>query len=190
MYVFPAMESLTRDSLDEPQFPRTEAAAIAGCTDGQLRGMLDRRLIELSNHNPGSGVVRLFTVRDVMKIAAAAALANVGVPMRLLMVAGQMVAKRTSELLDVEQLTNLSARQKWVLFPEDGPTGLWRILVVDDDHPIKFEMMPPSFCLLQIDEIIKRTSARLRAKLTGEEMPSHRGAVLDALGVELPGKGL
>jgi hypothetical protein len=53
---------------------------ITGLTDGQLKGILDRKLVELDARKPGSGRARLFSLKDLTKIAIASELSALGLP--------------------------------------------------------------------------------------------------------------
>ena len=57
--------------LDEPVFTRWDVTSIAEISDGQLKGILDRKQIVLgTEHNPGSGRRRMFTGADHVRRAA------------------------------------------------------------------------------------------------------------------------
>lgn len=163
----------------KPLYTRPMAARLAGMSDGQLRGILDRRLIELTEHNPGKGNQRLFTTLDVIKIAAAKALSDIRVPMRLLQLAGRLIETRALELLPINvpsaavaseyKRRALSSRYAWLLFPLDGPDGEWSVLVIDDQHPApEPNKFVPSYCVLEIDVVIGDCLDRLLAHDRGD----------------------
>lgn len=107
----------TAADLDKPQFTRPQAARITGLTDGQLKGILDRKLVQLATHNPGSGRSRLFSIADLIEVAVAKTMVGIGVSMRAL--------ADCTEDVDTS-VRNLFGRGRPVVvdsWKEDLPTG-------------------------------------------------------------------
>ena len=161
----------TEADLDRPRFTRPQAAAITGLSDGQLKGILDRRLVRLRTHNPGSGRSRLFSLSNLVGIAVARSMARVGVPMRLFSECAAEVEDSLRSLFDRNRGQSIVVTLPRNVRKEEPPTfgrhlmlypgprdGEWLVktMFIDDQNHM-LDPKPWSFVLLDIDELILET---------------------------------
>jgi hypothetical protein len=174
--------TLTLADFDTGQFTRPQAAAITGLTDGQLKGILDRKLVKLASHNPGSGHSRLFSISDLIKIAVANAMARIGVPMRTLANCAESVDDEARLLFRRGPVTSYATRDHWkedlptggshlMLYPAKGRDGPWTVdsrFLDSEDDPLGWER-PTCYVLLNTDEVILQTLARIASYVTARQ---------------------
>jgi hypothetical protein len=176
--------TFTIADFDKPQFTRPPVAAITRLTDGQLKGILDRKLVKLAIHNPGSGHSRLFSISDIIKIAVANAMARIGVPMRILADCAEEVDDYARLLFGRGPVTSYTTRNPWkedlptggrhlVLYPAEGRDGPWKfdsLFLDQDEDPLGWEL-PTCYVLLNIDEVILRTLRQITS-FVAQRQPS------------------
>jgi hypothetical protein len=146
-------------------------------TDGQLKGMLDRKLIELTVHNPGSGRPRLFAIADLIKVAVARELAAIGVPMWFLTACAFVVLRRAHLFFQANPVIKNPTEsprgfigQGWQLVIWRTAEGAWSVAErrADDDGWWKEEGPPPlCYVLLNVDEIIGDVASRVVGAVDG-----------------------
>jgi hypothetical protein len=131
----------------------------------------------VSDHNPGTGNPRLFSQSDVVKVAVAAAMARIGVPMRHLQPYAELVRQRARQLvtmlgLDVLKTDTPKIMDCWLaLFPVDDRDGKWVAIEVNGLPQFDHRRMPPSYSVLQVDRIIHETFRRIGAFEKGQPIP-------------------
>jgi hypothetical protein len=161
--------------LDSPQFTRWDVTAVAEISDGQLKGILDRKQVVLSTkHNPGSGHRRMFTGSDVLKIVVAVSLSRCGFPLEFVhLVADALVRRAASKLAGLTDQPNFCL----AAFPVRGgkrgeQTWTWQIAPVWDDMPER-PHLPPFVHLIAADVVIDQILNRLQMLI--EEAPGPTG---------------
>jgi hypothetical protein len=149
----------TLADFERPQFTRPQAVRITGLTEGQLKGILDRKLVELDARNSGSGRARLFSLRDLSKIAIANELAALGIPMFAVSTAAHLAGFGVRAHLGEE--TN-SGKVQLILHRKQDGGWMWREQLsgepLDDDLPLCYVM-------IGVQEIVGNLASRADAVL-------------------------
>jgi hypothetical protein len=157
--------------LEEACFSRPQACAILGLADGKLKGILDRKLVEVQVHNPGRGGSRKFSTSDLIKLAVAVELARIGVPMRVLAECSEMVLSRAHEVGRVfgdlrnqgkklEEISEtLSLGLHMVIFPEREREGKWRACRLFPGEEQQLEW-PNVHATINVDGVLYETMTR------------------------------
>jgi hypothetical protein len=183
LFNMPEREFTVAD-LDKPQFTRPQVALITGLTDGQLKGILDRKLVRLKVHNPGSGNPRLFTGSEVIKTATAAAFADIKVPMETLLDYSNDIDARARELLrsgaDIEPKIWII----WEIVTRDDPVlnlfkSKWILRSVPDLSHVTRNLSPVSFRVVQVDKIVLDTAKRIAGFWRGDRLPRIENSLFD-----------
>jgi hypothetical protein len=149
----------TLADFERPQFTRPLAVRITGLTDGQLKGILDRKLIELDARNPGSGRARLFSLRDLTKIAIASELSALGLPMFTVSTAAHLAGFGVRAYLGEE--TN-SGKVQLILHRKQDGGWMWRERWSGD--PLD-EDLPLCYVMIGVQEIVSNVASRADAVL-------------------------
>lgn len=159
--------------LDFPRFSRDDVLAVTGLSAGELKGILDRKQVDLGPaHYPGSGRPRLYTGRDVLKLSASRVMSQLGLPLRQMDDVARVVDRRefaVSQLVDEGHL--------WLaIYPASKHD--WRVRKCWND--LSKYKLPAAVQLLDVDQLIDETLAKLQAVVSGWPMPdfdaiSHEG---------------
>jgi hypothetical protein len=152
---------------DPPRYSREDAVKISGLTDGQLQGILDRKIIKLANP-PGKGRPRLFSVTDIAKMVAANALARIGVPMRICGSFIGLIEQRVGHLLGGSQPGAWHGR--WILYPIEGDESRWAMTMGLQrlEHPAHLQF---SYSILEVDRLIAFVMERAALHDAGHPLP-------------------
>ena len=153
--------------LDDPVFTRWDVSAIAEISDGQLKGILDRKQIVLSTlHNPGSGRRRMFTGADVLKIVVAVGLSRCGYPLEAVHVVADAVLLHASN-----KLSGRTQPRLWLMSYPIAEGKSWSVTPVYDDEPEP--PLPPFMHAVQADVVVDEVLRRLRTMV--DEPPGPNG---------------
>lgn len=155
---------------DKPQFTVSEVCTITGATAKALEHFLNpaRGMVRLMGDwvNPGTGKRRIFTGAQVLTIAAAYAMKDIGFPQRWSIPLSDTVARRAkSRAIGLNTQTDMSI----ITYPMSN--GDWAVV------PIYREMteepkLPVAVQVLDVDRLIDQVQAQLAAIVAGEDIPS------------------
>jgi hypothetical protein len=182
--------------LDRPQFTRLDVLSMTGRTEGQTKGILDRKIIETTTLNPGSGRQALFSPSAVIKLEAAHAMIDVGIPVRNIADLAEWIDRRAREFCELTAVTggeldaladdklaaalptDFKRNVWWLMFPLAERDGKWQAAVFDATKTFNPRDWPLSYCVIQVDELILQTFAKFNAFFARRPMP--RRAAVDA----------
>lgn len=155
--------------LDKPQFTVAEVCKITGATPKALEHFLNpaRGLVRLMGDwvNPGTGKRRIFSGGQVLLIAAAYTMKDIGFPQRFSIPLAEHVARRaTARTIGLAVQTGMSI----VTYPMAN--GDWALI------PIYKEMteapkLPVAVQVLDVDRLIDEVLQQLQAIVAGEDIP-------------------
>lgn len=155
---------------EKPQFTVAEVCKITGATPKALEHFLNpaRGMVRLMGEwvNPGTGKRRMFNGAQVLQIAAAYAMKDIGFPQRWSIPLSDTVARRAkSRAIGLNTQTDMSI----ITYPMSN--GDWAVV------PIYREMteepkLPVAVQVLDVDRLIDQVQAQLTAIVAGEDIPS------------------
>jgi hypothetical protein len=145
--------------LKDPQFTMAEVASVAGITETQLKGVLDRKEVVLSRHSPGSGRRRLASGGEVLEIATTFTVNEIGYPQKWAWVLAEHVRRRAMFRragCDVNAHRGALCIASYPL-----PDGDWQHIEIWANEPRP--ALPISYQVLEVDRLIDETIAKLEA---------------------------
>jgi hypothetical protein len=152
--------------LDAAQFTRRDVLEVAGLKDAQLKNTLDRDLVRLrEQHNPGTGRRRMFTGGDILKIAAAHAMSDIGFPLKWSYLVADEIERRASH-----RLTGLVQANDLLLITYPMSNGDWARVPVSADT-VDRPKLPVACQVLEADRLITEVLAKLNALIADEPIP-------------------
>jgi len=176
---------------------KSDVLKITGRTEGQLKGILDKKLIDPDLLNPGSGRELLVSYPALIAISAAHAMVDVGIPVRMVAQYLKFFQKRSRELVvdaarrlgwklpeGVEDIDS-GMRNVWLLcFPIAERDGEWYAAIFHDGLTFNPADWPVSYVVLQVDQIIIDTRAKMGDLRAGR--PPRQREVIRALREQMP----
>lgn len=150
-------------ALDRPQYDREQVLEKLGATDGQLKGILDRKLVVLSiDHNPGTGNRRLYTGGDIVRLAAALSGSSVGIPMRYANQFSTIVYDTACARMNHGPVAGLAIAS----YPSDDQ---WRFIGFSDRAPLDKTKLPSAYCILDVDQLLNSILPKLDTSFSEED---------------------
>lgn len=176
-----------QDAPDLPWLIAAEVALIADVTEGQLKGMLDRKAVVVANHNPGHGRARKFSSVDCVKVIVAAAMGSIGVPMRYFPAYAEFIAERARHVIaGLDNSTELLGRttgplryfpRMWFLMmPHPRGRERWAGIEMGEEAYWRPDQLPYGYSVLQVDQLILDATRRLEAFANGNPLPERAAA--------------
>lgn len=155
--------------LDEPQFTVNDARDVVGASPKAIEHMLDpaKGRIRLSGRtaNPGKGKRRMLTGEDILKLAAAHAMGEIGFPHRWSVVLTDQIATRASaRIIGIAQ----GDRMAFATYP--GKNGDWAFTPLFQDQKEE-PRLPLAVQILDVDRLIDETLAKLVAIVDDQPIP-------------------
>jgi hypothetical protein len=154
---------------DKPQFTVAEVCKITGATPKALEHFLtpSRGMVRLMGDwvNPGTGKRRIFTGGQVLQIAAAYAMKDIGFPQRFSIALADHVLGRAKALH-----IGLATRQKVSIVTYPMTNGDWALIPIYDGMD-KEPQLPVAVQVLDLDRIVHQVHAQLLAIVAGEDIP-------------------
>ncbi len=154
---------------DKPQFTLSEVCKMTGATPKALEHFLNpsRGLVRLMGDwvNPGTGKRRIFTGAQVLQIAAAYVMKDIGFPQRWSIGLSEQVARRAkARTIGLAEQTEMSI----ITYPMSN--GDWALI------PIYKEMahepkLPLAVHVLDVDRLIDQVLVQLHAIVAGDDIP-------------------
>ncbi len=154
---------------DKPQFTVAEVCKITGATPKALEHFLtpSRGMVRLMGDwvNPGTGKRRIFTGGQVLQIAAAYAMKDIGFPQRWSIGLADKVATRAKA-----RTIGLAVQTEMSIVTYPMANGDWASI------PVYREMtetsnLPVAVQVLDVDRLIDQVLAQLEAIVAGEDIP-------------------
>ena len=154
---------------DKPQFTVSEVCTITGATPKALEHFLNpsRGMVRLMGEwvSPGTGKRRIFTGSQVLQIAAAYAMKDIGFPQRWSIPLSDTVARRAKA-----RNIGLNAQTDMSIITYPMSNGDWAVV------PIYREMtdtpnIPVAVQVLDVDRLIDQVQSQLWAIVAGEDIP-------------------
>jgi hypothetical protein len=162
------MEALFESDIDTPTFALGEVAALVQLSAPKVASLVAGQHIPLSiEQNPGRGQPRLFSLRDVVMLAVAGALASATTPPRFLEIPSRAAAQRLSEIeADVAAGRPLRPT-KLLLHVENRGRPDERVRVTIARGGVEFERLPTAVVVLDVDRLIIGLLAAVRQQGDG-----------------------
>jgi hypothetical protein len=154
---------------DKPQFTVAEVCKITGATPKALEHFLtpSRGMVRLMGDwvNPGTGKRRIFTGGQVLQIAAAYVMKDIGFPQRCSIGLAEQVARRAKA-----RTIGLAVQTEMSIITYPMPNGDWASI------PIYREMtaepnLPVAVQVLDVDRLIDQVLLQLQAIVAGDDIP-------------------
>jgi hypothetical protein len=153
--------------LDDATFSNSDVEAACYVTPTQLHNWVSRGWIRLTAANPGRGRKRLYTGRDAIAVATAAALQ----PFGMMQVAEQLVRVNQIEGRALNLLTAPYLEPGFALAIVPSPEGDdWLYVPLSSESPEPV-FPAPGFVVLEIDRLIVETLENLLLAKAGEPIP-------------------
>lgn len=154
---------------DEPQFLVPEVCKITGATPKALEHFLNpaRGMVRLMGDwvNPGTGKRRRFTGEQVLKIAAAYVMGDIGFPQRWSIELSEAVARRATG-----RTSGLATKTGMMIITYPIASGDWAVVPVYAEDEVE-PKLPLAVQSLDVDRLIDQVLAQLRAIVAGEDIP-------------------
>lgn len=151
------------------QFSRDDVMAVCEISSGVLKGILDRKQVQLqSDHNPGSGRRRMFTGGDILKINSAVVSSSIGFPLRWAHILADRVMTRANGKLS--GMTLESCNHFALAFYPDTAGEDWAFVPILDGIPAS--PLPIACQQIDVDRLIDETASKLTAIVNEEPVPS------------------
>tara|TARA_R110002072_G_scaffold138109_5_gene281203 strand:+ start:32429 stop:33256 length:828 start_codon:yes stop_codon:yes gene_type:complete len=153
--------------LDDPQFTNADAEACSYVSATQLHNWVSRGWVRLTHANPGKGKRRLYTGKDIIAVAVAAALQ----PFGMVQVAEQLnrvhiISGRVHRLMH-EQSCPYGYAMAIVMEPDGSD---WLYIPLSPETP-ETEIPVPACVVLDVDRLIVETVENLLRVIDGQEIP-------------------
>jgi hypothetical protein len=147
--------------LDDQQFTAADVLQVTGLSAGQLKGILDRHQITLSeNHNPGTGRRRMFTGQDLIALSAVQAASRIGFPLRWGNVLAQQVVGFANRMHMEKKCGVKTPHLALAFYPADDGEDWAFVPIYDGDETIS---LPTAFQVLDVTREVDQTLAKLQA---------------------------
>lgn len=155
--------------LDVQQFTAADVLAATGLTAGQLKGILDRSQITLSqNHNPGTGRRRMFTGKDIIALSAVRETGLIGFPLRWGNVLAQQVNAHAVRL-HLEKAHKVQTPHLMLAFYPSADGEDWAFAPLSDETDS--DTLPTAFQVLDVTRNVNQTMAKLQAIIDDQPLP-------------------
>lgn len=156
--------------LDEPQFSISDAAAVVGASVKAIEHMIDpkKQRVQLNGDHisPGSGRKRLFNGSDILKLAAAVVMSQIGFPQRWSVVLTDVIDRRASN-----RITGLAEKSGLLIATYPMKNGDWAYVSLYADGSGEETELPVAMQMLDVDRLIDETIAKLEAIIRKAAVP-------------------
>ncbi len=154
---------------NKPQFTVAEVCKITGATPKALEHFLtpSRGMVRLMGDwvNPGTGKRRIFTGGQVLQIAAAYAMKDIGFPQRFSIPLADHVVGRAKAIQ-----IGLADRIKVSIITYPMANGDWALIPVYEGMDVQ-PKLPVAFHVLDVDRLVHQVHDQLQAIVAGEDIP-------------------
>jgi len=148
-------------SFNRPQFTADEVRAVCGLSAGALKGILDRKQIDIGDdHFPGSGRRRLFSASNIFKVYAANVANEIGYPLRFANQLGEIIVARAFEKISG---ASLRSRVHFALAIDGtNPDNPAYVEIVGDRAS---QELPAAYRYIDVDRVVDETLVKLEAMI-------------------------
>lgn len=163
------MSNMLPPLLTSQQFTAADVLSVSGLTSGQLKGILDRNQITLSqNHNPGTGRRRMFTGQDIIALSAVRVTGLIGFPLRWGNVLARFVTGHAI-LMHHAQVFSAPPPELMLAFYPSADGEDWAFVSINENT--EAEALPTAFQMLDVNREVAQVMAKLQAIIDDQPLP-------------------